>query len=428
MLKLRYWLPGMVALGAVAACAGGPGEDEDGDDEVISYDHFAMRAARHPDRDVWIVNGDEIASSEEELRAAYEAYRESARRARLAEQGLAEQDSSLAVNRVGGQDDKWTQAQAQTLTYCIARSSMDTQARYDTTVAAMASATAAWEQVAAVNFVHASQHDGNCTTSTPVTFNVRRMFSFGAFIAAAFFPSDARGIRELDIDIGAYGNIAPFTLTGALRHELGHAIGFRHEHTRPEGAADCFEDNDWRELTAYDAASVMHYPQCGGTNTGDLALTALDRTGAGALYPRGGFPQLNNAANDPDAAFALNQSLVFTGTSTTTGAQGPWMPVTGSSHSLNRGSAGNVTLTFTAAWDHSTGPSQMRLDAQFFIDGVAVGASQRFNSRGNISFTRTVAIGTGNHDVWVEVRSVLAGGPPIAIALTGAPAVVNATW
>jgi hypothetical protein len=82
----------------------------------------------------------------------------------------------------------------------------------------------------------------------------------------------------------SFGNIAPWTLQGILRHELGHTLGFRHEHTRPE-AGTCFEDTAWRALTAYDASSVMHYPQCNGTQTGDLVLTDLDRQGATALYP-----------------------------------------------------------------------------------------------------------------------------------------------
>ena len=82
----------------------------------------------------------------------------------------------------------------------------------------------------------------------------------------------------------SFGNISPWTLTGVLRHELGHTLGFRHEHTRPESGT-CFEDNNWRALTAYDSSSVMHYPQCNGTQNGDLVLTNLDKTGAHALYP-----------------------------------------------------------------------------------------------------------------------------------------------
>ncbi len=68
-----------------------------------------------------------------------------------------------------------------------------------------------------------------------------------------------------------------------MRHELGHTIGLRHEHTRPESGT-CFEDNNWRALTSYDAASVMHYPQCNGSNNGDLNLTAADKAGVAALY------------------------------------------------------------------------------------------------------------------------------------------------
>ena len=40
-----------------------------------------------------------------------------------------------------------------------------------------------------------------------------------------------------------------------------------------------------KQLTAYDAASVMHYPHCNGTQTGDLVLTDLDVDGIRALYP-----------------------------------------------------------------------------------------------------------------------------------------------
>ena len=61
-----------------------------------------------------------------------------------------------------------------------------------------------------------------------------------------------------------------WTPTNILGHELGHTLGFRHEHTRPESGT-CFEDNNWRPLTPYDSASIMHYPQCNGTSD-DLEL------------------------------------------------------------------------------------------------------------------------------------------------------------
>ena len=114
-------------------------------------------------------------------------------------------------------------------------------------------------------------------------FDVRQVQT-PQYLARAFFPSTSRSGREVLISSSSFGNIKPWSLAGVLRHELGHTIGFRHEHTRPESGA-CFEDNQWRALTAYDSASVMHYPQCNGTNKGDLVLTNLDKTGAHSLYP-----------------------------------------------------------------------------------------------------------------------------------------------
>lgn len=262
----------VVAVLSVLGCGKPPA-----DPASLSFEAFRAAAYQEPDTGLWITNGDELAETEEELALAYQDF--------LADAGVAVAPGArnpLIVNRVNGADDRWPSATATNLTYCISQSSFGS--RYTAVVNAMNTATAAWEGTANVNFVHASSQDGNCTSrNTAVVFNVRQV-STTQYLARAFFPSTTRKGREVLISTSSFGVITPYTLAGILRHELGHTIGFRHEHTRPEAAA-CFEDNSWRALTAYDSKSVMHYPQCNGTNTGDLVLTSLDQTGARSLYP-----------------------------------------------------------------------------------------------------------------------------------------------
>lgn len=248
--------------------------------DVLTYDEFKARAYQEPETGAFVINGDELVETEAQLREVYDSYLETVALANGEGYGTIAQ--ALIVNRVGGADDKWSAAAAQSIRYCISQSSFGN--RYNAVVTAMNSATATWEATSRTNFVHTVASDSNCTrTTAAVVFNVRQVSGTG-FLARAFFPSSSRANREILIDASSFGNINPYTLAGILRHELGHTLGFRHEHTRPESGS-CFENNSWRALTTYDAASVMHYPQCNGTNNGDLNLTARDRSGAAALYP-----------------------------------------------------------------------------------------------------------------------------------------------
>ncbi|WP_437621653.1 hypothetical protein [Sorangium sp. So ce1151] len=279
-MKIDLWRAGGV-LALVAATGPGLGacvvDQADRDSTIneklsstlLRFDDFEASTYREPDSGIYILDGDTPIATREQLERFYLKHL---------------QNGALAVriDPASGVDDRWSDAQKRNLTYCV---STAFGSNYPIVVAAMASATADWEAAASVDFIHVSAYDGACTASNAgVIFDVNPT-SGQPYLSRAFFPSYPRSIRNILVNSSSFGPIIPYTLAGLLRHELGHVLGFRHEHTRPEaGATSCFEDSNWRALTSYDAASVMHYPQCEGTNGGDLVLTQRDRDGAMLLY------------------------------------------------------------------------------------------------------------------------------------------------
>jgi hypothetical protein len=267
MLKFRSvaMLAGVTLLGA--AC----GAPETNGPETLSWEEFRAKVYQEPDTGVFVFNGDEAVESEAALREAYE---------RMVS-GVGSLEGGLAVYYSGGKDIKWTASQALNLTYCV---STTFGGNYSKVVSAMNTAAGAWESAGKVNFVHVSSQDSNCNSRNGnVVFDVSPVNVGGRYLARAFFPNSSRSSRNVLIDHSAFEPGAP-GLDGILRHELGHTLGFRHEHTRPEAGA-CYEDSAWRALTPYDSSSVMHYPQCNGTNTWNLTMTNQDKQGAGILYP-----------------------------------------------------------------------------------------------------------------------------------------------
>jgi hypothetical protein len=310
-----------------------------------SFEEFEASVFKEPgERGKYIVNGDIAIPDRKLLREFFDKMQKEA-------DGVA--NGKLTVGRAltaattNGGVDIWTSAKKKQLTYCIGNGF---GARKAAVLADMGAAARAWEEAANVDFIHVPAQDGNCTATNPnVVFDVNPVDVGGQYFARAFFPSDARGDRNVLIDDSSFelDPNEPLQLVGILRHELGHALGLRHEHTRPE-AGTCFEDSDVVVVTAYDKFSVMHYPQCNGGGDWSLMLTGLDKAGSACLYGKGS----NNPENlgqclfsAPDAPVAGTQETrVFDNQSVARNAKKHYGPF-----AAKRGSLASVVMTGTGA-------------------------------------------------------------------------------
>ena len=301
----------LVAVLTTAACQGA-NDDVASSRDKPSFEGWVASLYQEPGTGLYIVDWDVPVSDYNELRSYYD---------RIYNGG------SLTVHTENGVDVIWDDTQKHELTYCISNSFGD---RKQQVIDAMAAATDGWMAAADLTYTYVPAQDGSCTAqNNSVLFDVNPVNS-GQYVARAFFPNQPRDQRNVLIDDMAFEIDDPiFTLEGVLEHELGHSLGFRHEHVRADIFDIPFEnwlscvlegilDSNYRPVTEYDSASVMHYPQCGGTGT--LSITELDIAGARAIYgaPGGAQPDpdpdpqpvgtlvINELLTDPPVGFDAN--------------------------------------------------------------------------------------------------------------------------
>jgi hypothetical protein len=257
----------------------------------------------------YIVEGD-LLLSEDELRADLQSRRMQLKKAKQA--GKAEGGEmpgpELVVDKHAGKLNYWELQSQRTLRYSVDKSSfgsgMDGKRRYDAVVGNIAKAARAWEGLCpscGVSFVHVKTQDASPNFGQ-VNFVVRLGTSIGA-AALAPFPHETGSARTLRLDDSYFAAGYPYHPIGVFRHELGHVLGYRHEHVNvpdkpPPPYQSCLslrpgERNqgpawaDWEPVTPYDPLSAMHYP-CPGVGNGTFALSARDQAGHEKLYLHGG--------------------------------------------------------------------------------------------------------------------------------------------
>lgn len=255
----------------------------------VGWEDYLSQAIRGEDGG-YIAEGDLLFASESALRKHYD-------------QMVAEHSEKLVVIRrlSDGFEPVLVGPEQLALTYCVSNSFANKSA----VVSDMASATKSWEEVARLRFVYTPGQDASCSdTNSNVVFAVMPttvsnllgcagnkelwtgvLSNWGCRTAVG--APYIKGVVLLNYGIGLpVGQ----TRVGVVRHELGHLLGFRHEHPW-DSPAVCGEQQTYtgsdltgRQLTPYDISSVMHYQDCDGLSGTDYVLSRLDGVGARSIY------------------------------------------------------------------------------------------------------------------------------------------------
>ena len=191
--------------------------------------------------------------------------------------------------RPDGLPDYYKDPKDRVLTYAIDRSSFGDQ-RYQIVLNNFEQGASQWMALCdkcGIQFVHEAEEDAHPNGKTNFVVRYDTRLPKGT-IALSFFPSDPLKRREVHV-APAYFTNQTYDPIGVFRHELGHVLGYRHEHIRNSGCAQDAGGDAWIAITPYDSHSVMHYP-CGGGGSTDFPFSRCDISGHLLVYGPSGPP------------------------------------------------------------------------------------------------------------------------------------------
>ncbi len=141
----------------------------------------------------------------------------------------------LIVNTENGVPTCYKSEGERRLTYAIDKGSFAAapeQNAFEKIQEEIQAAAAEWEKACPECNIRFERVPNTSPRQGDANFLVRYVGNQGALIASAFFPKDLPPKRYVDIALAYY--TAGYDRIGVLRHELGHVLGYRHEHVRPE--------------------------------------------------------------------------------------------------------------------------------------------------------------------------------------------------
>jgi hypothetical protein len=197
------------------------------------------------------------------------------------------------------------------LTYAIYKESFDSDFEYESVKKNFKEASDRWsdileKKVQLLHIEHLDTEKNQDTIKKNVSFIIRYSDSSKdsqgrvKFVASAFFPSTDEEDWNVEVTSGYF--ITKYDSIGVFAHEIGHILGFRHEHNRDSSPAACrpcksCDDCDFCQkcisckeqkkriipLTEYDSVSLMHY-YCGGYGNKKMTFSEKDIEGAKCVY------------------------------------------------------------------------------------------------------------------------------------------------